>query len=219
MIKYLKERLQHELPYHDIRNERLNVDLEEMILEAEKAAKVNFLKHPPRLCSVLILLYKKNEEWYLPMILRPAHSRAHPNQMAFPGGKQEESDKDLIDTAIRETKEEIDVQVSRHQILGALTQMYIPPSNALVTPYIAYLENQPTYIPEAAEVAAVLDIPLSELRKPENKGTKKVIMANGAYINLPSFFSNGKEIWGGSARMIAEIIELLKEKEAGWQPK
>lgn len=213
MIDYLKERLKHQLPYHDIKNERLNVELEDMIVAAEEAAKKSFLKRPPRICSVLIILYQENGAWFTPMIVRPAHSRAHPSQVAFPGGKQEEGDIDLIATAIRETQEEIGVTIPRHQILGELTQMYIPPSNALVTPIVAYADARPSYTPEPAEVDMVLDIPWTELRKPENKGVKKVIMANGAYINLPSFTIQEKVIWGGSARMIAEIIELLKERE------
>ena len=80
------------------------------------------------------------------MMLRPSKSRVHAGEIAFPGGKKEEEDKNLIETAIREMEEEIGVSVPTENILGALSPIYIPPSNALVTQLLDFCKvNLLTY--------------------------------------------------------------------------
>lgn len=210
LINFLKIELQKELPHSDIRNEKLPEKLEKFILKAEQATKVQFAKKPPRICAVMMAFYEHESETYLPMMLRPTYSRAHPGQIAFPGGKKEEQDKDVIDTAIREMEEEIGVKVPRENVIGQLSPVYIPPSNALVTPIVGYLETKPSYVPDAAEVAEVLDVRLDDLLNPDNISFKKVVLTNGDYINMPAYKANNKIIWGGTARMISELVKLVE---------
>ena len=88
LIKFLKERLQEELPHSNIHNENLPPKLVEFILAAEKAAKAQFAKKPPRICAVMMAFYEHEGNIYLPMMVRPDNSRAHPGQISFPGGKK-----------------------------------------------------------------------------------------------------------------------------------
>lgn len=213
LIPYLKERLQHDLPHNDIRKEGLSEKLLDLLLKEEKNARARFATKPPRICAVMMAFYQKEEEWYLPMMLRPNHSRAHPGQISFPGGKQEEEDEDLIATAIRETEEEIGINVPKENILGNLTEIFIAPSNSLVTPIVAFLKSPPEYTPDEEEVAEVLDVKLKDLQNPENIRFRKVVLTNGDFFNMPAFQADKNFIWGGTARMISEMLKLLKEKE------
>ena len=213
LIPFLKNRLQYELPHSDIRKEGLSEKLLKILLEEEKNAKSRFAQKPPRICAVMVAFYCKDEEWFLPMMRRPDNIRAHPGQISFPGGRQEEVDEDLIATAIRETEEEIGITVPKSNILGNLTEIYIAPSNSLVTPIVAFLDDPPLYIPDEKEVAEVLDIRLTDLQNTANIRAKKVVLTNGDYFNMPAYQAENNFIWGGTARMIAELLKLLKEKE------
>ncbi len=209
LIEFLKQRLQEELPHQDIRNEDLPPQLIEFILAAQEAEKNQFTQNPPRICAVMMSFYEHEGEIFLPMMLRPDNSRAHPGQVSFPGGKKEKEDIDLIHTAIRETEEEIGISVSKENVLGELSPVYIPPSNTLVTPIVGFLEHKPSYLPDPSEVAEVLDVRFDDLRNPANTSFKKVILADGRYIHMPAYLANNKVIWGGTARMISEMVKML----------
>ncbi|MEM6321413.1 MAG: CoA pyrophosphatase [Bacteroidota bacterium] len=181
------------------------------LLQEEANAKAAFQKNPPRICAVMIALYEDQSELYVPMMLRPKKSRAHPGQVAFPGGKQEEQDQDLLDTAIREMEEEVGVRVPKKNVLGMLSPVYIPPSNSLVTPILGYLAKKPTYTIDPNEVERALDVPIAELQNPANKRAKKVVLTNGDFFTMPAFVAADVFIWGGTARMIMELNKLLAE--------
>ncbi len=211
LLDFLRIRLQKELPHTNIDNEDLPPKLVQFIKAAEKAERAQFAKKPPRICAVMLSFYEHEGELFSPMMLRPDYSRAHPGQVSFPGGKREEQDVDLIATAIREMEEEVGVSIPRENVIGALSSVYIPPSNTLVTPIVGFLEGKPSYTPDEREVAEVLDVKWKDLRNLENAGFKKVILANGTWINMPAYYANGKEIWGGTARMISEMVKMMEE--------
>ena len=81
-----------------------------------------------------------------------------------------------------------------------------------MTPIVGFLESKPTYTPEPSEVAEVLDVRFEDLCNPENTSFKKVILANGKYIHMPAYRSNDKVIWGGTARMISEMVKMVETK-------
>ena len=213
LIQFFRERLQNELPHNNIHNEGLDPKLLKLLLEEERNAKAQFKKTPPRICAVMIAMYPHQGETYLPMMLRPQKSRAHPGQIAFPGGKKERQDLDLVATAIREMHEEVGVLVPRENVIGPLSSVYIPPSNSLVTPILGFLDKKPSYVIQPDEVERTLDISIKDLKDPTNKKAKKVILTNGEYFEMPAFAVSDVFIWGGTARMIQELNRLLEEKE------
>lgn len=210
-INQLRELLQLPLPHHDIRKEGLDPVMLDFILKSKKAAEVKMKERPPRPCGVLVMLYQKAAEWHTALIVRPQKSRIHPGQLAFPGGKKEEQDADLQATAIREAREEVGVAVTDQQILGKLSTVYIPPSNTLVTPYVAYLTTPPTFKIQPTEVDVVLEPALKDLAHPDNVREKKVVMATGDTFPLPAFQIGDYLVWGGTARMIGELNKLANQ--------
>jgi 8-oxo-dGTP pyrophosphatase MutT (NUDIX family) len=165
-----------------------------------------------RRSGVLILFYPKGEDIYLPLILRPQYDGVHGGQMAFPGGRAELKDKDIQATALREAQEEIGIKASDVKIIGNLTELYINPSNLLCQPVLGYINYRPDFYPDEREVAAILEVPLSEFRKPETVQTR-FVEARGYRFETPGFIIEEQIVWGATAMMIAELIEIIRNIE------
>ena len=110
--------------------------------------------------SVLILLYPYMGSVGLVLMLRPEYPGIHSGQISLPGGKYEETDESLIYTALREAQEETGIDPGQVQILGQLTEMYIPPSNFLVTPVVGYQPSRPFFTANPKEVEKIIEIRL-----------------------------------------------------------
>lgn len=160
------------------------------------------LSNARRAAVMLIMVPSEVGEWELVFILRATDGGVHSNQVGLPGGEVEEDDFDLLETALRECREEIGVEIGRDDVLGGLTQLYIPPSKFLVQPYVAVLDKKPDFTLEVSEVAQVITLGLEEVLGGEVWSTYK---RNG--IKVPGFEVGGEVVWGATAMMIAEFVE------------
>jgi 8-oxo-dGTP pyrophosphatase MutT (NUDIX family) len=161
--------------------------------------------------AVLLLLFPFEDKIMLPLIKRPDYEGVHSGQMAFPGGKVEKGDNSLIHTALRETYEEIGVEVSSTHILGKLTDLYIPPSNSLVSPYVAFINQKPIYQLDKNEVARLIESPIEHFQNPMNI-TQKEITLKQYKIKVPAFMLEGEIVWGATAMIISEFLEVILSK-------
>ena len=114
---------------------------------------IDFSKVTPKQAAVLMLFYPKASQTHLALILRTSYNGVHSSQIAFPGGKVEDFDVDLRETALRETHEEIGVNPNHVNVIRAFTEVYIPPSNFMVYPYLGYSESELEFILQEDEVA------------------------------------------------------------------
>src|SRR5688500_8459180 len=119
---------------------------------------------PVRTGSVLILLYEDSGEIKFPLIKRSDYPGAHGGQISLPGGKTELGE-DSIDTALREAHEEIGIKMSDVTVLGRLSEFHVIPSNFLITPVVGAIEYKPEFIPDAYEVAKILNGTIADLIK------------------------------------------------------
>ncbi|MBI2259017.1 MAG: CoA pyrophosphatase [Flavobacteriia bacterium] len=145
-------------------------------------------------------------------IKRPTYDGHHSGQIAFPGGKKEESDLSLFDTALRECVEETNIQLENTQLIGAMSEVFIPVSNFLVQPYLFYLPNiTDTIIPDFHEVEDLFYIPINEFLKQENRTNETVITHQNQEISVPCFKINNRIIWGATGLMVNELKFILQQ--------
>ncbi|MCP3928571.1 MAG: CoA pyrophosphatase [Bacteroidetes bacterium] len=167
-----------------------------------------------QIACVLICFYLKNEEWHLVLIERVSHNQKdkHSGQMGFPGGRYEEVDKTLSVTALREAEEEVGIDSSTVEILGRLTEIYIPVSNFLVHPFVGYTSVAPSFTIQLSEVKNVIEVPFSLLQNPEiRQVTDMQIRKHLKLKNVPYFRVFDKVVWGATAMMLNELLEVSKD--------
>jgi 8-oxo-dGTP pyrophosphatase MutT (NUDIX family) len=164
-----------------------------------------------RVGAVLILFYLHNENIKTVFIKRPTYNGVHSGQIAFPGGGKEENDKDLISTALREAYEEIGVVEREVKVMGTLTELYIPPSNFLITPVIGWAEKMPQFKINKNEVAEILEISIDELAEKNPITEKEIEIREGIVIRVPYYDLNGHFLWGATAMIVCELKEILKK--------
>jgi 8-oxo-dGTP pyrophosphatase MutT (NUDIX family) len=160
--------------------------------------------------AVLILFYPNENGIKIPLILRPKYDGMHGGQVAFPGGRIEKTDKNLIRTALREAQEEIGIRISDVNIIGQLTELYIPPSNFLVQPVVGYMDFKPVFYPDQKEVELVFEADLTEISNP-NIISEQILEVKGVEIIAPIYSFGGQTIWGATAMMIAELLMVIEQ--------
>ena len=179
------------------------LDLAEKMKEKAKSAKK---------AGVMALFYPNVEgETYLVLILRKTYKGVHSAQVGFPGGKYEIEDKDLMDTAIRETEEEVGVPKSMIEVLKTMSPMYIPPSNFMVHPYIGFSMSTPNFIKQDDEVEAIIEVRLMDFLDEANTLTTRVPTSFNIEVDVPAFKLNSHIVWGATAMMLSELKDLLKQ--------
>ena len=181
----------------------------ERLKELKEQAK---LKKSARQAGVMALFYpSKNFETHLILILRKTYKGVHSNQVGFPGGKVEPEDASLKDTALRETEEEVGVSSKVISVLKQLTEIYIPPSNFFVHPFIGITPQTPKFVAQDDEVEALIEVPLPLFMDDRIVTTKKITTSYATNIDVPAFILNDHVVWGATAMMLSEVRELLKQ--------
>lgn len=165
----------------------------------------------PRVGGVLLLLYCRDGELYVLLTRRRADLNSHAGQISFPGGRREE-DEPLYETALRETMEEVGVPPAAVTILGSLADIYIPPSDYEVHPFVGWLEGNgrpPRFSPNPAEVEEILEAPLRLLLHPETR-REEAWELRGQRVKVPFYDVEGHKVWGATAIMLSEFLERLR---------
>jgi len=164
----------------------------------------------PRRAAVMMLFYPKNNEAHLILIVRNSYPGIHSSQIGFPGGKVELSDISLDETALRETFEEIGIAKDKITVVKAFTELYIPPSNFMVTPFLGYSIEELTFIPDAREVFGLIELPLSVFLDDSILVTKTLKTSYMEEAGVPAFKFEDFYVWGATAQMMNELKEVIK---------
>ncbi len=177
-----------------------------------KKVELNIKKNNPKIASTLLLLYPNNNDIYFCLTERQTYKGTHSNQISFPGGKNEIGET-IKETALRECNEEIGVQIDEINIIGELTQVYVPPSNFLIHPFVGYCDFKPNFKPNIREVKSIIEIKINDLYKSEL--IKKTKMSFGTkdqrfQVDVPYMDLNNKIVWGATSVILNEFRKMLK---------
>lgn len=163
----------------------------------------------PKQSAVLVLFYPVHIGTKLVFIKRPVDDTVHSGQIAFPGGRVEPDDKNLIDTALREANEEVNIAPRDVNIIGSLSKLHIPPSNFDVYPIIGYSTARPN-LRGNYEVDKILEVGLKDLLDPRTKTTKTIYHRLGKLVDVPCYYIEKEIIWGATAMMVSELLQLIR---------
>ena len=204
-LKNLKEELKKDLP-----GEKAQIKMAPGIR--------NYFKpnEKTRKAGVLILLYPKNQDLYISFIQRTKYNGPHSGQISFPGGKLEKSDKNIIETALRESHEEIGINPRMVNIIGQLTPLHIPISNFIVYPVIGIYKDAPTFKADPNEVEKIIEIKLQDLINPDNCTSKEFKYGDLSFV-APIYNPNKLTIWGATAMILSEFLEIINKNNFKFQ--
>ncbi len=161
--------------------------------------------------AVLALFYPNDQrKTCFLLTLRADYNGTHASQISFPGGKFESSDKSLQNTALREAQEEVGICKDDVSIFKQMTDVFIPPSNFMVTPFLGLLDYKPT-LTKNEEVAENIEVLLEDLFHDGACSTAVVTTSYAKNIPVPCFNLSNFMVWGATAMMLNEIKLLLKE--------
>jgi 8-oxo-dGTP pyrophosphatase MutT (NUDIX family) len=169
-----------------------------------------------RRAAVLMPILLEPDGARLVYTVRKDHLADHAGQISFPGGSMDPGDGSLLETALREAGEEIDLSPDLVEVIGELEEMYIPPSNFRVSPFVGLLPPEAELVIAPDEVEEIFTVSLDELMSPETF-RKALLRRDGRDYEVPVFAVKGantpREIWGATAAMTAALLARL-----GWKP-
>lgn len=160
-----------------------------------------------RLAGVLVPVVE-GQGWSIVFTRRTERLSRHAGQISFPGGLQHEGDGSLVATALRETEEEIGLSPMAVEILGALAPVHTFVSGVLIVPFVGVLAARPAFVPNASEVAEVLEYPLARLAEAE---TRVEFPRDGPLYRGFAYGMDGNVIWGATAAILHELVALVRD--------
>ena len=166
-----------------------------------------------KIACVLALLYPKDGTEHLVLIERQGHPNdRHRGQIGFPGGKLEPTDESHAAGALREAEEEVGVPTKQIELIGALTELYIPVSEFKVFPFVGYSEQRPDFIRQESEVKSILEVPFQTFLSESVRKEKDIRVAKNITLpRVPYFDVQGHVIWGATAMMLSELIAVASK--------
>jgi len=163
--------------------------------------------------AVLLLLYEREGHPHVVLQKRTEHVDTHKGQISFPGGMCDPGDPDLMSTALREAHEEIGVHPSDVEVLGRLDDI-VTMTNFRVTPFVGWLSRYPyEWHVSDAEVEYLIEVGLDHLRHPETFIPDRRVV-NGREFVFPSYRFRDDLIWGATARMFTNFLDVYTTLDA-----
>jgi 8-oxo-dGTP pyrophosphatase MutT (NUDIX family) len=164
-------------------------------------------EHSLQGCAAVLVLITDDAEPEIIYNLRAKHLKVHAGEVCFPGGKWELQDQSLLATALRETREEIGVSADQIDILGALP-IRTTRSGASVQPFVGRIPAATLFSVNTQELEALFSVPLSAFQQGLQVRTDRFEL-NGLLWRVPAYVYQDYEIWGFTAAVTSDLLELL----------
>lgn len=200
---YLKDALQNELPGADAHNK--------MLPPGRRLKSHDHELSSVKLSSVLVLIFPMDGKLYTCLTKRPSTMKFHAGQISFPGGKVEKEDASAEKAALREAWEEVGIEPSAIEILGKLSDFYLEISQFSIQPFLAWTDQKPEFSLNLHEVEELILFPLSDFVENENILETELQTLTGL-LKINYFPHEGRIVWGATAMILSELIEILKKQ-------
>jgi 8-oxo-dGTP pyrophosphatase MutT (NUDIX family) len=167
----------------------------------------------PRKSAVLILFYPDNGKIKTVLMKRATDNSVHSGQISFPGGKYENNDENLENTALREAWEEVGLESEKVNILGPLTKLFIPPSNFDVFPFVGFTSERPNFNTNR-EVESLIEVEINTLLNPETFTKKSISVRNETKISVPCYLIDNHIVWGATSMILSELLDVIRNSKS-----
>lgn len=159
-----------------------------------------------RRAAVLLALYDRDGEPHLVLTRRASDLPHHPGQVSLPGGRWEDGDAGLDDTALREAHEELGIPPSRVHLVGRLDDVHARGSDHIIAPYVGVLDGPLMAVPNGGEIARVLEVPLADLLAAD------AALPPGADgdVDVLRYPLLEEDVWGATARILRRFSRLAR---------
>jgi 8-oxo-dGTP pyrophosphatase MutT (NUDIX family) len=200
----------------DVLRQRLQRPLPGVDAQMRLAPRPRTAVHPSmtladlRPAAALMLLYRHDREWCVPLTVRGASLRHHGGQVSLPGGRIDPGETPE-QTAVREAFEEIGVRPGDVDLLGRLTPLPIAVSGHLLQPVVGFTPARPAFVVGEHEVERIIEMPLSRLRGTHAIGwePRERLLPPPGPMEVPFFEIDGTRIWGATAMVLSEFVAIL----------
>ncbi len=166
----------------------------------------------PRAAAVLVLVTPNQQDIDIVLTRRGGHLRQHGGEIAFPGGKVD-ANETVVMAALREAEEELGISSSAVHVLGALHTIYVPRSNHMVTPVVAWCDELPRFVPNPHEVAEVFMAPLMTILPADVLCFEERQFGEDQLV-VPYFMINEYRVWGATALMLSDFVARIRAYQA-----
>ena len=187
-------------------------DLSEVIKEALRDRHPRVIENQHSLfrhAAVLIPLLDNGNDWSVLLTQRTQKVEAHKGQISFPGGRIDESDRSLLETALREAREEVGLHERDVAVLGRVDDMRTVASNYIVHPFVGVIPSPYPFTVNKDEVARLITVPFRVFL--DGGSVMPVRYEGGVYESL-AYTYDGEVIWGATARIMDNLVSIVKEK-------
>ena len=180
-------------------------DLASLLKERDKGLIADWELKP---AAVLVPVFFKEDEYHLLFTRRNDNLRQHPGQISFPGGRQDPTDTSLLETALRETEEEIGLKRKDVKILGELDDM-MTSTQYRITPFACTFPYPYNFVISKEEISHLIEVPLSMFFKPEIREVKQFTIYKNNVVDVYYYHIGPEPIWGATARIVRHFLELI----------
>ncbi len=162
-----------------------------------------------REAAVLVPLLERKGDLSVVYIRRSDHVESHRGQVAFPGGRVDPADRTLLDTALREAREEVGLEPEWVDVLGGFSTMSTLTSAMAVAPFVGLVTREVTFTPDPIEVAEVFEVPLAALSDRRYRGSYEWKRDGAPSSSYPAILYGGQTIWGLTLRITERLLEIM----------
>lgn len=162
--------------------------------------------------AVLMPLYRDNGEYKLLFTKRTNRVEHHKGQISFPGGAFDKEDRSFLETALREANEEIGLSKEDVEILGQLDDTLTIASRFIIHPFVGFIPYPYHFSLNSNEVERVIEVPLKLFFDHESVDKRAHFEFEGVLYQTPVYEYNGDIIWGATARIMENFVDIIGEK-------